>query len=849
MTTGSAGIDGTGGKAKNKGMATEWAFSRPLELIAGAAPVTDALQAIAQAVEQSSDGLSVSVALAEKRDKPFGTITTKTPRSRPLSASERGLVGWAQKLAALAIEHTRLRDAEAGYRAVLERLPAVVYIADPGVTGRWHYVSPQIESLLGFTSDEFLSNPALWAEQLHPDDRDFVIAAEADAESGAGSEYTTASEYRMVRADGEFVWIRDDALLARDSQGILRWHGVLSDITLRKQAEAEVERRAAQQAAVARLGEHALEGADLGGMMKEAVAEAVRIMNTDLGAVLELMPDGESLLLRAGLGWGVAGESRVPTGRQSQSGFTLEIGRPVVVTDWNHEQRFEKPAALRGKNMRSGLTVVIEGPERPFGVLGVNSIQPREFSVADVNFVQALANVLADAIQRQATEDDIRHRALHDSLTLLPNRVLFLDRLEHALARLRRQKSQVAALFLGIDHFKLVNDSLGHQAGDDLLRAVASTLEQVVRPGDTVARFGGDEFGILLEQIASELDAIEVAQRIAAAFARPFALRDTEHFVSASVGIALADSSDQLAEGVIRDADAAMYRAKERGRGRYELFDEDMRARAGARLRVENDLRHAVERRELRLEYQPIVSLRDGSISGVEALVRWQHPTRGLVPPAEFIPVAESCGLIEPIGRWVLGEACRQAAQWHMAHPDNAPLGISVNLSACQVAQEDLPATVAQVIRSTGIDATSISLEITETVLLEEAEVLGDTLRGLRSLGVGLVLDDFGTGYSSLGYLNRLPLDALKVDRSFIDGLGTEPGDSAIVKAIVGMAQAMSLAVIAEGVESEVPLVELRRLGCGQAQGYFFARPLPAGQITDLLDTRAPFRELVKAPV
>jgi predicted signal transduction protein with EAL and GGDEF domain len=370
--------------------------------------------------------------------------------------------------------------------------------------------------------------------------------------------------------------------------------------------------------------------------------------------------------------------------------------------------------------------------------------------------------------------------------------------------------------------------------GDELLAAAAPRLKQAVRASDTVARFGGDEFGILLEDIGGEHDAIEMAERIAAIFAKPFVLAGSEHFVSASVGIAVAGGGELAAE-LIRDADAAMYRAKERGRARYELFDEVMRGRALARLRVENDLRRAMERGELRLDYQPVVWLSDASLASVEALVRWDHPERGLVVPEDFIPIAEENGLIEPIGRWVLERACRQAARWSQMRPDAAPLGVSVNLSAVQVSRRDLPETVRSTLRATGVDPSTISLEITETVMLRELDALSEALTALKALGVRLVLDDFGTGYSSLGYLTHLPIDALKVDRSFVDGLGTEARDSAITEAITAMSRALGLEVIAEGVEHAHQAMELTRLGCSLAQGFYFARPLPAREISAML--------------
>jgi diguanylate cyclase (GGDEF)-like protein/PAS domain S-box-containing protein len=725
--------------------------------------------------------------------------------------------------------------AGASYSELLERVPAIVYVADAGEAGRWHYVSPQIEQILGYTPAAWCADPELWLDRLHPDDRDWVVARE-NAQTGADRD-GTALEYRMLHRDGHTVWIRDDAVLAREESGELRWHGVLSDVTERKAVEAELERRAAQQAAVALLGEHALEGASTVDVMQEAVTSAAEMLGAEISAVWEWLPAEDALVLRAGLGWpdSAFGTLRYPAREGSQAGYTLLSGAPVVVEDWDTEQRFAQPS-FGGRRTGAGLSVKIEGRSRePFGVLVIQSMTAQSFASGDVDFLQALANVLADALERQAIEDAIRERAVHDPLTGLPNRVLFVDRLDHALAGLERRRSLAAILFLDLDHFKLVNDSLGHQVGDELLAAAAPRIKQALRSSDTVARFGGDEFGILLEDIASERDAIETAERIAAIFARPFVLSGSEHFVTTSIGIALA-SGGERADELIRDADAAMYRAKERGRARYEVFDEGMRGRAIERLRVENDLRRALERGELRLEYQPVVSLHNFSIVGVEALLRWRHPERGEIPPSEFIPIAEENGLIEPIGRWVLEHACRQAAQWYQARPDAAPLTMSVNLSAVQVTRRSLPDVVGSVLRSTGLDPTCLSLEITETVMVRDAEGLGEVLGALKALGVRLVLDDFGTGYSSLSYLTRLPLDVLKVDRSFVDGLGSEPRDTAVTETIIAMSRALSLDVVAEGVETTDHVRELSRLGCGLAQGFHFSRAVPAAEITRALE-------------
>ena len=735
--------------------------------------------------------------------------------------------------AQLPAERGRARP-DPDYRGLLHRVPAILYTADAGDAGAWHYVSPQIEAILGFTPEEWCADARLWAERLHPEDRDRVLGYES------GMTLDTpplgAVEYRLLHRDGHVVWVRDDALLLNTDDGVRRWHGVMSDITEQKHAECELRRRASQQAAVARLGEHALEGASASDLMQEAVEAVARMLEVEIAAVIELTSDRAAFVFRSayGLPEALTATNLVPAGDGSQAGFTILTGQPSIVEDWEVETRFNRSPILTGAGARSGLTVAIQGRQAPFGVLGVHSTSAGEFEAGDVNFVQSIANVLGDAVERQVTDDDIRHRALHDPLTGLPNRVLFLDRLQQAIARLRRHKGLTAVLLLDLDRFKLVNDSLGHQVGDELLAGAAPRLKEAVRSSDTVSRFGADEFAILLEEVDGERYAIKMAQRIASVFTRPFVLDGNEHFVTTSIGIALAEGGE-LAEDLIRDADAAMYRAKERGRARYELFDEGMRGRAVSRLRVENDLRRALERNELILHYQPVISLRDYSIVGVEALIRWEHPDRGRIPPGDFIPLAEENGLIEPIGRWVLDHACRQAARWYRERPDAAPISMSVNLSAVQLGQRDLADSVASSLRGAGLDPSCLTLEITESVMLRDGGDLTKALSALKELGVRLVLDDFGTGYSSLAYLTRLPLDALKVDRSFIDGLGKEPRDMAITEAIVAMSHALSLDVVGEGAETALQVAELSRLGCDYVQGFHFSAPVPAAEITRML--------------
>jgi diguanylate cyclase (GGDEF)-like protein/PAS domain S-box-containing protein len=727
------------------------------------------------------------------------------------------------------------------HAGLLQRVPAILYIADAGENGHWLYASPQIEAILGFTPEEWCADPDMWARQLHPDDAARVLAEEAEFADGS-SMVVVPIEYRLLHRDGHPVWVRDNALMREGEDGVKRWHGVMSDITDQKHAEAELERRAAQHAAVARLGEHALEGASVIDLMHEAVNAGVELLGLEIGAVVELLPSREEVAFRVIQGLPAVNlNDTVPAGNSSPSGYALLTGAPAIVTDWETETRFARSKVLTARGARSGLTVVIEGRRGPYGALGLHTTSPRTFQAGDVDFAQSLANVLGDVVERQLTDDDIRHRALHDPLTGLPNRLLFLDRLQQATERGRRHRDSLTAILaLDLDRFKLVNDSLGHKIGDELLAAAAPRLKQAVRSSDTVARFGGDEFGILLEDIGGEHEAIEMAQRIAAVFTRPFVLDGNEHFVTTSIGITLAHGGE-LAEDLVRDADAAMHRAKERGRARYDVFDEALRGRAISRLRVENDLRRALERDELELHYQPVVALRDHSLVSVEALIRWNHPSRGRVGPADFIPVAEENGLIEPIGRWVLDHACRQAARWCRNRPDSPPLTMSVNLSAVQIAHPAIVDTVATALRTSGLDPAVLALELTESIMVGDSEELTDTLNALKQLGVRLVLDDFGTGYSSLAYLTRLPLDVLKVDRSFVDGLGIEPRDTAVTEAIIAMSRALSLRVVGEGAETAEQVAELTRLGCELVQGYHFSRPVPAAEITRMLAEGTPW--------
>ncbi len=443
-----------------------------------------------------------------------------------------------------------------------------------------------------------------------------------------------------------------------------------------------------------------------------------------------------------------------------------------------------------------------------------------------------------DTTQRKLAEEQLIHEALHDALTGLPNRSLFIDRLGHRLKHKRREKDKLfAVLFLDLDRFKLINDSMGHGPGDELLVETARRLEKSVRPGDTVARLGGDEFAILLEDVTDSADAAVVADRIQVALKESVHVGGQEIVCSASIGIAMGMTGYEKAEDVLRDADTAMYRAKSLGRARAEVFDTTMHARAVVLLQMETELRQAIERGEFVAYYMPIVSLESGRIIGFEALVRWNHPQRGFVSPFDFINVAEEAGLIIAIDRWVLREACRQLKEWQGHFPDGGRLTVSVNLSGRQFRQSDLVDAVTGALKETGLSPSSLAVEITEGVLIDNAEAAGQMLRDLRKHGVQIYLDDFGTGYSSLSYLHRFPIDAVKIDRSFVSRMGAKREGHEIVRAIVTLAHNMGMRVVAEGVETQNQLGELRMLKCGFGQGYLFSKPVSAEEIAALVAT------------
>ena len=676
--------------------------------------------------------------------------------------------------------HSTRATPEQLYRLLADNATDVVTLHD--LVGHYLYVSPSVEPFLGYCPQELIGT-ACWA-LIHPDD---IKGVQEHMASAVLSAEVVVFEYRIRHREGSYHWVETTARCVGDevqcsSRGIDDRH----------EASRELARRLAQQSAVARLGETALNRPDLGRLIEESVAAVVETLEVDVVTIFENQPDG-TLERRA-----QAGEYRP--------------GEAVAAVE-----------------------VPIGSDGNPLGMLSASRSRP--FDERDLDFLTAVAHILSGAIERLRVEQQMRHDALHDSLTGLPNRSLLLDRLHQALARATREGGRMALLFVDLDNLKVLNDSLGHQAGDELLRAIGPRLHGQLRASDTVARFGGDEFAIVCENVEDIDRAIGIAERIVGAFEDPFIVDGEPRFGSVSVGVVVTEPGiPRGAAELLSDADAAMYRAKERGRGRFEVFDAGLRDRITARLQVEADLRRALEGEgRLWVAYQPYYRLPGRRLAGVEALVRWDHPTRGNVSPVDFIPVAEESGLVVPLGARVLRAACDQVARWQRETGHDS-LRLTVNVSARQMAAPDFVETVQEVLADTGLHPDSLGLEITERLLLEETPTTALTIELLQALGVRLLLDDFGTGYSSLRYLQRYPLDGLKVDRAFVSGLGEEgDGDGAIVEAIVGMARALGMGVIPEGVETEGQLARLCALGCDHAQGFLLSKPLPAGDIESLL--------------
>ncbi len=638
--------------------------------------------------------------------------------------------------------------------------------------------------------------------------------------------------------DPQFRYSEDDQALF----GLITNH--VSNALEGFQSRDRLAQSLSRQSIVANFGQFALTDRGLDELINEAAMSVTRGLGVEFCKVLQHQDDHELLLVRAAIGWDVHGLGRIAIDQDSElhANLCLAQNDVVVVTDFRSDPRFTASAGEPEKVVLSGIAVMIHAGASSYGVLAVHAATCRSYTDADVQFAQSIANVLATAIERQESAERFTYLAQYDQLTGLPNRNLFRDRLTQAIARARREDGRPALLCLDLDRFKEINDTFGHETGDQVLRNVAGRLADCVRAGDTIARLGGDEFVIILDNLVTATDAEKLARKILLAFSQPTRLDSTDFYVTPSIGLAIYPEHGSDTNSLLKHADIAMYHAKNEGRNNFQLYSPRLSAVARDRVLLEGDLHKALDRDEFMLHYQAVVDLKTMRISSAEALLRWRHPERGIIAPADFIRVAEQTGLIVPIGEWVLHETCQQLKRWQTSglHPP----GIAINLSARQFRKTDLVETVAAALSHYDIDARQLKVEITESLLMENTDASIAMLYKFKEMGIQIALDDFGTGYSSLSYLRHFPIDILKIDQSFVRGVTTRVDDSALVKAMIGLAHALGLTTTAEGVEAGDQLAFLRANGCDHTQGYFFSKPISATKFADLLREDKPFSQL-----
>ncbi|MDQ2941682.1 MAG: EAL domain-containing protein [Chloroflexota bacterium] len=689
--------------------------------------------------------------------------------------------------------HREVTQAEAKYRTLVEQQPGVVYLAEPGARGRWHYVSPQIEAMLGFTSEEWTSDASLWARQVHPDDHDRVMLADAAAGvSGRPQRF----EYRMLSRDGREVWVLDDLNPLQpgpDQPALLQ--GILLDITEQKRAEAALRANEEQLRVIVETASYAFVGMDVAGRIVEWNQQAERIFgwtreeayNRPLHELI--IPPAQREAHRRGM------EHYLATGEGPI------LSRRIEVSALNRDGR-EFPVDLTIWPVRTG---------------------------GEVRF----SALVDDITVRKQLEEQLREQALHDPLTGLANRVLFADRVQRALqVAPSADRGSVAILFVGLDDFKSINDGLGHHAGDELLVAVANRVSTGLGPADTAARFGGDEFAVLVEG-SDHARPARLAASVLRLIAEPFEIRGKQVQITGSIGIAMNGPGGASAEELMRNADLAMSAAKSHGKGHSELYQGRMHREALRRLDLKAALESAIAEERLEVHYQPIVRLADGLITGFEALLRWFGDDDEPIPLEEVIPIAEESGLIVPIGRMVLQRACAEAREWQR-DPLTAGIDIAVNVSAGQLESGSLVADVRAALEESGLLPSSLIVEMTESALIKENLPTIRALRELRALGVRLALDDFGTGYSSLSHLRQFPIDIVKIDRTFVGSVARRR-EGALVRSIIDLGRTMNVAVIAEGIETAAQADELEAMECTLGQGFYFGRAVPAQAARELL--------------
>lgn len=662
--------------------------------------------------------------------------------------------------------------AQARLQHLLTVGPAIIYSRMLRAPYATTFISDNIQAQMGYRPKDFIDTPDFWLNRVHPEDRDRVLTKLKSLFRHNKLYY----EYRLQHRDGHYRWIHNGQHLVRAADGQpLEIVGYWIDITERKQAEAALKQH--QE-------------------FLQTILDRIPVI------IAHFDPQGQ-------LQW---------LNREAEHllGWSLEEAKQIDIL----------AACSPDPDDYQKTLAFMQDAHPRWGDLRIHSRNGRvlETRWANIRFSDgSRIGIGKDVTEYKAYEAQLERQANYDTLTGLPNRNLLQDRLSHALARARRTRQWVAVLGLGLDHFKLINDSLGHSAGDALLQAVASRLEACLREGDTAARLGGDEFVLVLEDLPKKTGVEPTIQRILNTLEAPFQLETQEFFISASIGVSFFPQDGRKARTLLKQADIALHRAKNQGRRALQYYTPAMSMETARRLSLENSLRSALDRGELELHYQPQVSLENGRVMGVEALLRWQHPHRGWISPAQFIPLAEENGLIVPIGEWVLNTACAQAKTWQVT--GELPLTIAVNLSARQFLQTNFIAQIDQILDQCGLAAKVLKLEITESLLMQDLKGAITTLHALKERGIQLAIDDFGTGYSSLNYLKRFPLDQLKIDRAFIRDITREPDDAAIAQAIIALAHSLKLEVMAEGVEREAQVAFLQAKRCHAIQGYYVSPP------------------------
>jgi diguanylate cyclase (GGDEF)-like protein/PAS domain S-box-containing protein len=730
-----------------------------------------------------------------------GTVVDVTDRVEPQAAQARS---------------------ESRFRALVEHAHDLVSIYDDH--GRFAFASPSHRATLGYEPDELIGRSAL--DLLHPDEREDV--AQAFVKQLLVTGIPAPIEHRVRHRDGSWRWIESVATMLVDDPAI---GGVLvnaRDVTDRRRAELIAADQARILEAVAR-------GAPLASTL-DAVARLVETWIVDACAVVTIN-EAERRVLH------IAAAPNLPAPCVAAlEEFAIDPATQTIPDTVVRHQLVDAgdlgPAHTlleHGYQSWWGMPIRDAGGGAHFGAVLVMRANGGEPQPRDKRILEVAASLAAIAVERARTQARLSHQALHDALTGLPNRDQVIERLRRIGRHERHGGPDVAVLFLDLDRFKVLNDSVGHDAGDRLLVSMGQRLHAALRPGDLIARFGGDEFVVVCEHLDGIDDALALADRLLSVAREPFNLDGLEVVVTVSIGMAVADGRPP--EALLRDADAAMYRAKEKGRDRAEIFDAQLREDVVARLDTERQLRHALDHGGLIVHYQPVVSLRTGALAGFEALLRWQHPQKGLLSPPDFLEIAEDSGLMRPIGGWVRSEVCRTVARWHHEHPEWGRFVTSINISAAELSDPHLATNIAKLVLDSDIEPALLSFEMTERLALQDAEAARELFAELRELGVMLALDDFGTGYSPLLHLKEFPIEAVKVDRGFVSGLGVDPFDDAIVDAVVDLAHHLELSSIALGVETAAQAEHLRRVGCMQAQGHWFAVPMP-GPLAEAWATR-----------